>query len=281
MSARVAAIAVYPVKSCRGVAVSQAQLTATGLQWDRHWMVVDAAGRFITQRDRPLLATVVPHLSNHALELTAPGMPALSAALDQKNDAAPCRVKVWQDDLAAWDQGNDAAQWISKVLHTNARLVRFMASERRISNTKWTGDIEACNQFSDGFPLLAIGENSLVDLNRRLVARNAAALPMDRFRPNLVLSGLEPYEEDRIHELQAQSCAGPVVLRVVKPCTRCKITAVDQEQGVAVGDEPLATLKTYRWDAELRGVTFGQNVVLVAGCGATLSVGQELTAVRK
>jgi uncharacterized protein YcbX len=134
----------------------------------------------------------------------------------------------------------------------------------------WTGGLDAYSRFADGFALLVISLASLEDLNARL----PEPLPMNRFRPNLVLDGLAPYGEDAVGDLRV----GEVRLRRVKPCTRCSITTTDQATGVVDGNEPIRTLRTYRWDAALRGVTFGQNFIVVSGAGADLRVGTELRA---
>ena len=178
------------------------------------------------------------------------------------------QVTIWHDRCAALDCGVEAAAWLTEFLERSVRLVQFDRVGQRMSNPQWTGDIQAPTQFADAFPVLAIAEASLDDLNSRL----AKPLPMNRFRPNVVLGGLQPYDEDRIHEL----VNGAVRLRAVKLCTRCKITTTDQARGTVDGEEPLLTLKTYRWSSELRGVTFGQNMIVTAGVGEQLHVGQQL-----
>jgi uncharacterized protein len=260
---QLAALCVYPVKSCRGIDLTHGVLTATGLQADRQWMIVDARNRFVTQREQPRLALIEPTLTADGLQLKTPGLNAIAVGGGHDERI----VTVWQDTLAAIDEGEAVADWLTALLGVPVRLVRFAPQSQRISNRAWTGELIALNYFSDGYPLLAIGSASLADLNRRL----AIPLPMNRFRPNLVLSGLEPYDEDRIHEL----VAGEVRLRVVKPCSRCKITAVDQASGEPTGEEPIPTLKRYRWNAELRGVMFGQNVAIAHGAGMELAVGQQ------
>jgi hypothetical protein len=262
----IAGLHVYPVKSCRGVALREALLTAAGLEHDREWMVVTPEGRFVTQRDEPRLAVVAAGLDADALMLSAAGAGGVSVPLDLRGAATV--VTVWRDRCRAFDQGEDAARWLGEFVGRPLRLVRFDAAGRRLSDTAWTGGREAPNRFSDGFALLAVSRASLDDLNARL----PVPLPMDRFRPNLVLEGLPPYGEDGLGEL----VAGTVRLRRVKPCTRCVITTTDQVTGTVAGDEPLRTLKSYRWDAALRGVTFGQNLIVVAGAGAHLRVGQDL-----
>jgi hypothetical protein len=264
-----AALHLYPVKSCRGIAVAEATATDAGLEYDREWMVVTPEGRFVTQRECPRLATVGVSLDGRALTLAAEGGGSVAVPLDLRG--APVEVAVWRDRCQAHDQGEDAAHWLSEWLGRPTQLVRFAPAQRRLSDPAWTGGVEAPNRFSDGYPLLALSRASLDDLNARL----PVPLPMDRFRPNLVLDGLPPYGEDELQDL----IAGALRLRRVKPCTRCAITTTDQKSGTVDGDEPLRTLKTYRWDPRLRGVTFGQNLIVVAGAGARLRVGMELQAV--
>jgi len=272
MTVRIAALYVYPVKSCKGTELTQAQLTRTGLQGDRHWMLVNRSGKFLTQRELPRMALIKPTVSSNVLRLAAPGMQSIEVS--QRDDCHERIVTVWRDTLTALDEGDTISEWLSQFLQKEVRLVRFHPQHRRLSNPEWTGDIEALTEFTDGYAMLVISEASLVDLNSRLPESAGGPLPMNRFRPNIVLSGLDAYAEDRIYELHA----GDVRLRVVKPCTRCSITTTDQTSGEVHDDEPIKTLKTYRWDAALRGVTFGQNVILIAGVGAALSVGQELHA---
>ena len=266
MTARIASLHCYPLKSARGIELAQVALRAAGFENDRRWMVTAPDGRFLTQRELPPLALIHTRLTAEALILEAPSRPALSLPLQERG--APARVLVWNDPCPAFDGGDAAAAWLQALLGRECRLVRFDPAHRRLSAATWTGGIEAENHFSDGFPLLVIGSASLADLNSRL----ARALPMNRFRPNLVIEGLEPYAEDRIDELYD----GNFSLRLVKPCTRCRITTTDQDTAALEGDEPLRTLKDYRYDERLRGVIFGQNAIIARGIGATLSRGQAL-----
>jgi uncharacterized protein YcbX len=263
-----ASLHVHPVKSCAGIALEQARVTDAGLEHDREWMIVTPDGRFVTQRERPRLALVGTRLAADALVLSAPGLEPLAVPFDHAG--APVEVTVWRDRCRAFDQGEAAARWLGAFLGGELRLVRFDPSHRRPSDAAWTGGLEALARFSDGFALLAISLASLADLNARL----AVPLPMNRFRPNLVLDGLPAYGEDRLEDL----VAGSVRLRRVKPCTRCIITTTDQSSGNRDGEEPLRTLKAYRWDAALKGVTFGQNLIVVAGAGEVLRAGQALKA---
>ncbi len=254
---------VYPLKSARGISLPAAALGARGLAGDREWLLIDEQQRFLTQRELPQLArlSAEPH-AGHLL-LRVPQRQPLH--VDRSDDGRRLRVKIWKDECIAIDAGDAAAAWLSGWLQRSCRLVRFDLQQRRLSSAQWTGDIEADNAFSDGYPILVIGEASLADLNRR-VGRD---LPMDRFRPNLVLAGLEPYAEDDIDELRI----GAVRLRLVKPCTRCVITTTDQLTGTRDGDEPLRTLRSYRHDPQLRGVLFGQNAIIVEGIGEQLHAG--------
>jgi uncharacterized protein YcbX len=265
----VASLHVYPVKSCRGVERTEARLTEAGLEHDREWMIVTPEGRFVTQREQPRLALIAPRLGGQQLHLAAPGAPGVAVPFDFNGE--PVQVTVWRDRCQAHDQGDLAARWLSDFVGRPVRLVRFDPAHRRSSDAAWTGGVDAVSRFSDGFALLAISLASLADLNARL----QAPLPMNRFRPNLVLDGLPPYGEDALGDLTV----GDVRLRRVKPCTRCSITTTNQAIGAVEGDQPLRTLKTYRWDAALRGVTFGQNLIVVTGGGAHLSAGMKLQAV--
>lgn len=271
---RIAALHVYPVKSCRGIDVQRTLLTNTGFAFDRQWMVVNAAGRFLTQREYPRMALIHTALHERGIRLDAPGMPTLQ--LSANATRSEMSVTVWRDTLIALDEGSEAANWFSKYLQADVKLVQFDPHAQRKSSAEWTGDVVALNQFSDGYSILVISEASLADLNSRLPS-DAGPLPMNRFRPNIVLAGVNAYDEDRLHEIKV----GSIRLRMVKPCTRCKITTTDQASGEVRGDEPIVTLKSYRWDAKLRGVTFGQNIIVIEGSGDTLSTGQEVIPVWK
>lgn len=255
---------IYPIKSCAGIALDQAQLTPRGLAQDRRWMLVNDKGRFVTQREQGRMALIKPVLREAGVQVTAPNMPPLTVAgTDQDR---PVTVTVWSDQCSAFDEGDAAAQWFSSFLGLPVRLVRFDDAQQRLSNRDWTGDATGFNQFSDGYPMLLIGTESLADLNTRL----SAPLPMNRFRPNLVLEGLPAYGEDDVYELHTDQWR----LRVVKPCTRCKITTTDQSTGVSSSTEPLSVLMKYRRNPQLRGVTFGQNLVVISGADSELRVDQ-------
>jgi uncharacterized protein YcbX len=270
-SAALVALNVYPVKSCRGIGLDAATLDSTGLRDDRHWMLVRPNGRFVTQRELPRMALIGTQVDARALSLAAPGMPPLVVPRDAGAESRA--VTVWKFAGRGIDAGEVAASWFSKFLDTPLRLVRFDANTPRECSPEWTPGTRAVTEFSDGFPILVISRASLADLNSRL----PMPLPMERFRPNVVIDGVDAYDEDRIHELRA----GEVTLRIVKPCLRCSITTTDQQLGALDGIEPLAALKTYRFDHVLHGVAFGQNAIIVDGAGASLRVGQDFEVVWK
>jgi uncharacterized protein YcbX len=254
---------VYPVKSCRGVSLAAAEVGRTGLLDDRHWMLVRPNGRFVTQRELPRMALIQARVGAAGLTLEAPGMPLLTVSRVVTGATRP--VTVWKFTGSGLDCGAESAAWVTKYLETELSLVAFDPTSPRNCSPDWTGDIPAITEFSDGFPVLVISRASLAELNSRL----SKALPMERFRPNVVIDGVAAFDEDRIHELRV----GGVTLRLVKPCTRCSITTTDQQRGAVDGVEPLHTLKEYRFDRQLRGVAFGQNAVVVSGVGQRLRVG--------
>jgi uncharacterized protein YcbX len=271
LSVRIASLHVHPIKSCAGLNVDHAQLTATGLQHDRQWVLVDAEGVFATQRQRPRMALVRPQVEGQRLRLSAPGLPDL---LVTPTNGDRRLVRVWDDEIMAFDEGEAAAQWLQQALGESLRLVRFDPAQRRLSSAKWTGELEAENQFSDGFPVLVASTAGLAELNRRLAERGHAPVGIERFRPNLVLDGLEDANgEDFIDELRFDTPEGPVVLKLVKPCVRCTIPSVDPATGEQ-GHEPSDTLAGYRADSRMQGgITFGMNAVIVEGIGRTLRAG--------
>jgi uncharacterized protein YcbX len=276
VTARIARLFVYPVKSCAGVEVTQALLTETGLDLDRAWMVVDAQGEFVTQRELPRMALVRPQFKHGEVVLRAPGMLALHLAVDRVEQ--PLKVRIWDDEVEAFDMGDLAAQWFSDFLGKRLRLARFDPDHRRLSKPQWTDGLEALNQFSDGFALLVISEASLQGLNQRLMAAGRGAVAMERFRPNLVLSGLEAHDEDRLDVLRIATEDGEIQLRLVKPCQRCSIPNIDPasaEIDPQVGD----VLQAYRQNERLSGaVTFGMNAIVLGGVEQSLRVGQQVSA---
>jgi uncharacterized protein YcbX len=264
--ATITALNIYPVKSCAGTSLQRARLTAAGFEHDRQWMIVRPNGRFVTQRELPRLALVRPALNDGSLQLHAPHIEPVS--IDIEHGGANVDVVVWKDQCKAIDAGDVIARWLERFIGEPLRLVRFDPTFKRVADRAWTGDLTAFAQFSDGFPWLLISQASLAALNAKL----PKPLPMNRFRPNIVIDGVAPFEEDVLEQLSNDR----VTLRPAKPCTRCAITTTSQETGERDGEEPLRTLRTFRFDAALRGVAFGQNVILAQGVGEWLEVGQQL-----
>ncbi len=272
--ATIADLLFYPIKGCRGFSVRSASLAPTGLEidgvGDREWVVVDADGEFLSQREHPKMALIETRMTGTSLRVKAPGMLTLEVPFASEGDVL--KVRVWNDEIAAVTQGEIADAWFSTYLGTPARLMRFDPEHRRLSNRKYTGTIEAPYKFADAFALLVTSTGSLADLNARLAKSGHEAVTMERFRPNVVLAGIDAYEEDYLKEPQV----GDATLRVVKPCARCTVPGVDPatgEQSSVVPD----LLATYRGKTD--GVMFGVNAVVASGAGSSLRVGDavELT----
>jgi len=270
------ALYVHPVKSCAGFGVRSSLLLETGLELDRAWMLVDERGEFVTQRELPKLALIQPTLRQNDMVLRAPGMLALHLALDRVE--SPLNVRVWNDPVPAWDMGALAAQWCSDFAGRPLRLVRFDPEHRRLSERRWTGEFEAHTAFADAFALLVTSTASLAELNRRLQQQGAAPVDMSRFRPNLVLDGIDAHDEDHIDLLEVDTPQGTVQLKLVKPCARCTIPGVDPLTGEQ-GFEVIDALAGYRSDPRVDGaVTFGMNAIVVSGVDHVLAVGQTCRA---
>jgi len=281
LEATIARLFVYPVKSCAGVELDEMLLTETGLEFDRAWMVVDADGEFVTQRQIPRMALIQPQMKHMEVVLRAPGMLALHLAFDRVEK--PVRVRVWTDEVAAYDMGDVAAQWFSDFLSEpgrpqTLRLVRFDPEHKRLSSLKWTDGVEALNQFADGYPLLVASEGSLAELNERLAAAGHDAVGIERFRPNIVLAGIESHDEDRVDALHVTTAEGEAEIKPVKPCTRCPIPDIDPATAISSPDVG-NVLRTYRADARVDGgITFGVNCIVVQGVEHMLKVGQTVGA---
>jgi uncharacterized protein len=276
MSAVISRLFLYPVKGCRGIAVRSACLAPTGLAvggiGDREWVVVDDHGEFLSQRELPRMALIGTALTGTSLRLSAPGMVPLEVPFEFRGDAV--RVRVWDDELDGVTQGGLADRWFTDFLGHPARLVRFDPHARRMSQRRYTGATAAPYKFADAFALLVISEGSLADLNARLQAKGRAPVDIDRFRPNIVIDGVERFEEDYARDLRV----GDVTLELVKPCVRCTVPSVDPASGEQ-GTEPGDTLATYRNKPAAGGVTFGVNAIVARGAETELRVGDpvELT----
>jgi uncharacterized protein len=245
---RLTGLYVYPIKSCGAIAVEEWDVDERGLRHDRRWMLVDELGRFMSQRRYPLMALIGVRIVPEGLVVSAPGMPSLEVPF-RPPDGKPLLTSIWEDLVEILPVGDEADRWFSGFLGTRCRLVHLPDESVRPVDPVYgrAGDRVG---LADGFPFLLISEGSLADLNARL----EHALPMNRFRPNLVVGGCEPFAEDGWKQVRI----GPINLRVVKPCARCAITTVDQRTA-ARGKEPLRTLATFRKHGTK--VLFGQNLI--------------------
>ncbi len=263
----VAGLFSYPVKSCAAVTHDRARFVTEGVLHDRSWMLVDpraSPARFLTQREHPQMATLrVKVLASGALELRSDSQSSLTVAAPS-TDATPRMVRVWSSEVLAEDAGDEASRWLAEALAlrpSEVRLVRFHPEAKRLCNPHYAGSSGAHTRFADGYPILVVNEASLADLNSRMGRDDARRIPINRFRPNLVVSGLAAWDEDHIDEL----AIGTVLLRLVKPCVRCEITTTDQITGARHSEEPLNTLSRFRNNVDLGGVTFGWNAIVLRG----------------
>jgi uncharacterized protein len=239
----------YPIKACRGFEVDSGKVEAMGLQHDRRMMVVTPDGMFLTQREYPRLALVTPKLNDGTLELSAPNYNSIQLGI--QTTGLPISVEVWESKgLQAIDQGEEAAAWFSDWLGREVRLVHITDGYRRRVDTEYAVNPNDQTGFADGYPILLASEAGLTDLNSRL----ETPVPMNRFRPNLVVRGCEPFAEDTWNRIRA----GDVELAVVKPCARCVVTTIDKNT-LESSKEPLKTLGKYR--KQKLGAIFGQNVI--------------------
>jgi uncharacterized protein YcbX len=272
---RLIGLHLYPVKSLRGCAVSAAEIDTLGLVGDRRFMVVDEAGRFLTQRSLPRMALIAAALTRDTLTLSAAGAGSVDVSREPNDDAPLRNVSVWKSEgLLAEDCGDAPAKWLSRFLATPCRLVRAGRKFLRpILDADLAGPGDTVH-FGDGFPFLLISEASLASLNDRVAAEGEPHVPMDRFRPNLVVTGCDAFAEDnwpRFH-------LGAIGFRAAGACARCVVTTTDQVTAER-GREPLRTLATFRRDpGKPSDVNFGQNLIHETKTG-TLRVGDELRLV--
>lgn len=240
-------LSVYPVKSCRGIKLNSASVESFGLENDRRWMVVDESGVMLTQRKISRMCLIQAELTETGLVLKTISMDSLSVINPAMKEKVT--VKVWADECQAYDAGDEAAKWLSHVLSVTCRLVYFPDDEIRQVDLFYAnkGDKTA---FSDGFPLLLISQESLDDLNSRL----NTPVTMDRFRPNIVVSGCQSFTEDKWKKIRI----GNIIFRIVKPCSRCVIPSINIDTAQRE-DEIIKTLVAYR--KRDKKIFFGQNVI--------------------
>lgn len=262
----VASLHVYPIKGCRGHSVPSAAIDALGVVGDRRLMLVDRSGRFVSQREAPLLATITPELTGARLTLRAARAQPLDLEVDPRG--ATLDVTIWGSQFQAIDQGERAAAWFAAVLGGARRLVWFGPGSSRLIDPTYSPRADAETAFTDGYQVLIALDASLADLNARL----AEPVPMARFRPNIVVQGGTAWSEDRWREVTV----GELTFDAVKPCARCVVTTIDQQSGARdPRQEPLRTLAAFRTFPGL-GAIFGQN--LVARSTGSMAVGDRVVA---
>jgi uncharacterized protein YcbX len=263
------AINIYPIKSLGGIPLREAKVEARGLQHDRRWLLVDEGGMFLTQREYSRIALCSIRLLPEGLEVSAPGMQPLLIPFQLGDATTTVTVKIWKSTCEAVPVGEFADAWFSRFLGASCRLVYMPDETRRAVNPDYAvGD--AIVSFADGYPFHLIGESSLGDLNKRL----PSSIPMNRFRPNFVVSRSLAYDEDGWKKIRI----GATLFHVVKPCERCTITTINQEKGAGAGKEPLKTLATYRTTSNK--ILFGQYLIADKE-GATLRAGDRLEVVAR
>lgn len=264
---RLSEINIYPVKSLKGVSLPESVVEDRGLRFDRRWMLVDEGGNFLTQREFPVMATIMVEVVDDVLRASVNGDRIEVPFLDGADEHA--RVKVWSNSVKAGVYGERTNDWFSDALGTACRLVGMTTESRRAVSPfyavrKFRDEVS----FADAYPFLLIGQGSLDDLNSRL----DEPVPMNRFRPNFVVEGAEPFAEDSWKKIRI----GSTVFHLVKPCARCVMTTVDQVAGVKTGPDPLKTLASYR---NRKGkVLFGQNLI-AENAGGMVRVGDEVEVV--
>jgi uncharacterized protein len=246
-------IYIYPIKSLGGIRIEKANITTRGLENDRRFMLVDESGRFLSQREYPQLAIFQTEIEGDFLKIINKKKDEiLKISISPISQSAPISVTIWDDTTSAIEVSQEASQWFTQALGIPTRLVYMHEESQRKTEPNYSLTGEEITSFSDGYPILVIGQSSLDDLNNRL----EKPVNINRFRPNFVFTNGEPFEEDAWHEFTV----GDVRFFGVKPCARCIMTTINQETGEKSGKEPLLTLNKYRKAGNR--ILFGQNVLI-------------------
>ncbi|KAA0991387.1 MOSC domain-containing protein [Dyadobacter aurulentus] len=255
---------IYPVKSLGGIRLSEAKMEERGLQLDRRWMIIDENNKFVTQRTLPKMALIDVYVTSEGLKILNRTEPDNAFTVPfQPVTSHPRTVTIWDDVVEAVTVSNEADQWLSEQLGFPAQLVKMPENTERKADPKYAKNGEIVS-FADGYPFLIISEASLQELNTKLESE----ITMRRFRPNFVISGTRPFEEDQWKNVNI----GAATFEIVKPCARCVLTTIDP-QTAEKGPEPLKTLATFR--KFNNKIMFGQNAV--AKILATLREGDIVT----
>jgi len=276
----VSAINIYPIKSLKGIGVDSSVVEERGLRHDRRWLLTDGYGVFLTQRQFPRMALIEVGVGDDGLYVTADGFGTMELAFSPDTGNRQ-QITIWQSFCDGDVYSATVNEWFSDVLATGCQLVHMPDDSRRSVNSRFDSGNDVVS-FADGYPLMTISDASLSDLNSRL----DAPLPMNRFRPNLVVSGTDAYAEDDWASIRV----GDALFRTTKPCERCVITTVDQSTGEFAGKEPLKTLASYRLAKMVMperlaplginetAVLFGQNLISESP-GTIITIGDEVTTV--
>jgi uncharacterized protein YcbX len=260
-------INVYPIKSLRGISLGESKVKRRGLEFDRRWMLINEKNHFLTQREFPKMATIVPEITNDGL-LVSQGENKITIPFETNSNETG-RVKIWSSFCRAEIYEDSVNEFFRDVLQTNCRLAQMPEDTNRKVNYFYAVQKDDHVSFADGYPFLLVGENSLEDLNSRL----EKPLPMNRFRPNFVIKDSEAFAEDGWKKIKI----GESVFDLVKPCARCVITTIEQSEGLRSGVEPLKTLASYRIPKRSvkKKILFGQNLIAESG-GNVLRVGDKV-----
>ena len=284
----VSEINIYPIKSLKGISLESSPVEKRGLRFDRRWMLTDRDGMFFTQREVPKMAAIAVRLDSGKLIVESESAGTLNIPFEPDR-AMRQKVVVWQSEVAGDVYTGEVSEWFSDVLGRNCQLLLMPeSSERHVSEKFDRGDDIV--SFADGYPLMMLGEGSLAEVNERLhdKYRNEEygaklPLPMNRFRPNLVVQGSDPFEEDNWSKIRV----GEAIFWVVKPCARCVMTTVDQARGEFDGKEPLKTIASFRQAKDVfpgtfeslgqtaNAVLFGENLIPESP-GSTIRVGDDV-----
>ena len=265
----------YPVKSMKGVHIESTRITNLGLANDRQWMVVRSNGRFVTQRDLPEMSLIHTHLGEHGLVLSKPACGSITVPYDLHNGHL-FETLVWKDVCEARDQGTDISNWLTQALQSNEplHLVRMRPDFNRSLSKSALMTEETSTFFADGAPLLLANEASLDRLNSVLESTAQPAVPMNRFRPNIIVTGLEPFAEHR----QATLTSETYQLRLCFPCQRCVVTTINQDTAEKdLGGQPFKTLQHINhMPGDSKAPAFGENTILTHGNNEIIAVGDLL-----
>ena len=277
--AQITDLFIYPVKSLKGIALNESMTALRGLQYDREWMVTTSDYEFITQREIPLMSMIEVSIDLDALTLSSKNNTKFQVPLLSSNTNV-IKSSVWGDICDAYDEGDDVSLWLTSLLgqykNKSLRLVRYSSQGIRPVPAKYLNGVEAQSAFSDQFPYLITSWESLEKLNKGLIKNGSQVAEMDRFRPNIVVKGIDNLEKKTSQNLLCQKSGYDFGLR--KPCKRCKIITINQDDGkIDNPKEPLATLTSLRFSDEIKGAFFGQNAILLSNKNYILKVGDELS----